>query len=171
MPFVALRVPIAILHQKVYPTSHRLEKFEGREFDPKKKKDEERVSNIVRMISSVGGRAQNLLERVPHIRKYFMLMGDDDPEAVMCRACGTVCEDVTERNPHFKSCFASTKRAVDGCIKDGKCVVCDTPLNVVAVEKDFYGAPVCSENCLHIWDYFNPDVFEHYLKQGKEEKE
>lgn len=171
MPFVALRVPIALLHQKVYPTGHRLERFEKKAFEPKSKKDDERVTNIVRVISSVASDKPPLtiLERVPHIRKYFLLMGDADPEEVMCRGCGVVCGDVTERNPHFKKCFGRIKVAVDACVKDGKCVICDTPLNKVKLEVDFYGAPVCSENCMHIWDYFSPEIFEEYLKQGKGE--
>lgn len=170
MPFIPLRVPIALLHQKVYATSHRLPKWEAMELKKEEKKpDTELPVSAYNPFRLIELRSLNLFERVPYLRKFFLLMGDEkEPETVMCRACGEVCEDVTERTPHFRKCFSVVNKTITLLVKEGKCVICDAGITPGNVEAHFYGAPVCSEQCMNIWDYFAPEVFEFYLREGKE---
>lgn len=151
--YKALRVPIAILHQKVYPTGRRLARWEAFEVE----KEEEPLAVIVRAVSA--NPLDPLFTRMPYLRRFFTTV--DGKERAACRLCGEEAESAEERSVHINKCYAMTSRILNQLIEIGKCAICESLLpERVVVSTRYDGIAVCSPDCLEQWDWWNPVSFE-----------
>jgi hypothetical protein len=158
--YTPLRVPIVLLHQKVYPTGHRLEHLVPLE-KPKLALPARIWVDAGRVISpsvvAVKNDSDNLFERLPHMRQYFVLL--DGKERCECRACNEEVTNAEQRMRHINECGPLIRRTMLELRNDKICVVCQTPVSADEVWRNYYAVPVCSEQCLYVWDGFNPDEF------------
>ena len=177
-PYKALRVPIPLLHQKVYPTSHRLPKWEGVILDDKGKvvtpdKKEADASRVISPCVSTTCHTKvadgvNIFESTPYLRRFFFLV--DDKERVICRYCGEVAEIGSKRSEHI-ACYKAISLTLKKMVKDELCAICEQPIDKIKVDQDYNDVPVCDENCMYIWERHNPDAFEFEMAITKEELE
>ena len=130
-PYKALRVPIPLLHQKVYPTSHRLSKWEGFvlkvkdgivDFSSTVKVDAARVISPSAVSTSVTPQYKrvenmNLFEITPYLRRFFLL--EDEKERVRCRYCNEIAETLLERTDHVP-CYKGTSAILARLLMIGK---------------------------------------------------
>ena len=176
--YKALRVPIPLLHQKVYPTSHRLPKWEGVTWADKGKvvtpdKKEVDASRVISPCVSTTCHTKvadgaNLFKSTSYLRCFFFLV--DEKERVICRYCGEVAETGSKRSEH-SACYKVIHLTLKKMVKDGLCAICEQPLDKIKVHRDYNGVPVCDENCMYIWERHNPDAFEFEMAIIKEELE
>ena len=177
-PYKALRVPIPLLHQKVYPTGQRLPKWEGVVFNAKgavvtfnaKATSVSATSSscgTARCATSFAG-AESVFERTPYLRRFFILV--DGKERTICRLCGQVAVNSKERSEHV-GCYKPLSLTLKKLVKSGACIVCGGTIDKVKVDQDFNDIPVCDDICMETWETFNPDVFEFETGVTQEELE
>lgn len=163
--YKALRVPVALLHQRVYTTSHRLEKYEPLVIPEKK---ETKVTAItVQPARVISPRAvipkdpTNLFEKDAYLRRFFFLL--DDAFKVECRVCGGHCATDMDRSEHVR-CYYPASQTLKRLVEDKVCTVCEQPIDKVQVGLEYHGIPVCGADCMYVWDRFNPEAFEFEMK-------
>lgn len=170
--YKALRVPVALLQQKVYSYGQRLPAWTGILLDDKGKtvvSDASRVTSPSAALLVVARKVEpdsNLFTNTPWLRRFFFLV--DDKERVTCRSCFEIATTGEERKKHT-ICYKPIARTLALMVKDGACAICEQNLDPVAVDKDFNGVPVCSESCLFIWDRMPPDSFDFEMAAVKAE--
>jgi len=172
--FKALRVPIALLHQKVYNTAHRLDKWEGITFPPEKP--------VVRQTSHYNGWFDNRVNQpnriydvmhnlfdssFAYLRQYFYLI--DGVDKCVCRGCGKQADTLEERHSHF-SCYRVIREILEELRQTRICAICGDATNPIACNSDYDGAPVCSDTCMYCWDCMSPDLFEFFLEKKREKE-
>jgi hypothetical protein len=150
--YKALRVPIALLHQKVYPTSARMEAWKPLD-EPKTALIRVDASRVI----SPGGAKDNLFTVQPHLRRFFFLV--DGAFRVTCRRCLEVCASIDDRNDHTK-CYYAISETLKSLARQHQCLICEVELPQRWTIDTFNGVPVCSQTCLSTWDNMNPDLFD-----------
>jgi hypothetical protein len=166
-------VPIALLHQKVYSTSHRLEPLEH--IVVPKRRSLIVPFNVVKtepVIQSVNPTRNNPLghpfEVTPYFRRYFVRMHHND--WLTCRFCGLIARDPQDRSKH-NFCFRKITEILDKMSDQGICAICEAPFEPGKRSKDveWYGIPVCDKVCLDTWDVLNSQGFEFEVSQAMKE--
>jgi hypothetical protein len=176
-PYKALRVPIAILQQKVYSTAQRLEPWEGIILAPEATKKAITIIRPLPMyghgnygagaLPSVYARLEaSLFDFLPYQRRYFTYL--DGKEQVNCRYCGEIATTTVQRGMHG-SCIQVMSRVLWELRETEKCIVCEEDLPGLSERPDdIHSIPLCSENCRDSWDWINPDGFMILLRAARE---
>lgn len=163
-----LRVPIGLLHQRAYTTSRRLEPIKHM-VDAELKPLTQRRMGIggpvsVPVYPGFGARRdevftvmRNVFDVSAYLRKYWVLL--DGISKTACRGCGEFADTPRERNEHYE-CNKDIHFVINELIKQEVCVICEGSLKNAPVVMNFYGCPVCSDECLDIWDVMVPNAFE-----------
>jgi hypothetical protein len=164
--YQALRVPIALLHQKVYDSGHRLDKWEGivirrPAFEQYPSYASYIDRNPARVISpSVGphyDHIHTLFDSTPYLRKHFFLT--DGISKVMCRYCGGEAADAEGRWTHTQTCYTHNDKILAQMVKKGICAICQQPMSESVAFLEYNDCPVCGEECCSCWDYFEPESY------------
>jgi len=158
--YTPLRVPIALLHAKVYSTSHRLERLVRLEPKKEVKQTFMHVDNRV-FTGPLDARfvVPPLFDRRPFTRKFFVLT--DGKDTVTCRVCDLLARTEAERGEHLKTCFHTAMRALDKAKEQGICIVCNEPLDEIQKRRsatEYLDIPLCGKDCLEVWDIWNPTL-------------
>ena len=149
----ALRVPISILHGLVYPGGGRLAKLVPLE----KKKPTAPATR------SIDCDDDFLFKRTPYLRRYFITLNQLDETE--CRACGGKSASPEGRRRH-NECYGIVCRALAAFENGEKCIVCEEPIaTTTRWRAEFQAVPVCSVDCLDLWDWYNPVHFQSVLDE------
>lgn len=174
--YKALRVPIALLQQKVYPTSQRLDFWEGH-LDEAKKEEVKSVSIILPAgfssyshPTTVAGnvivptrasfyqtKGDNLFDTVSYLRRFFVYLQGGN--SVSCRYCNKEADDAVKRGAH-QSCMRIISEALRKLVINNVCLVCEEALKEGRDKSEYNGLPVCSDKCLKVWDWTCPELFD-----------
>jgi hypothetical protein len=173
-PYVALRVPISLLHQKVFSTSHRLEKWTGVVLPEKKevtvpKIDTSRVISPCAASSAFCNQPAkdndvDTFKTIPYLRRFFEYV--NRMKKLQCRVCGEFTSNSQERMEH-QACYKACGMALDKLVKDGLCVVCEKKIDREKVKAEYNSIPVCDDNCMLAWEWFSPEAFQLELEIAK----
>ena len=157
------KVPMALLHQKVYGTARRLDKLTIIEF-PKKEEKKTAIVSIDRgrVISPGVKISDNVFGQEGWLRRFFFML--EPPDRLQCRSCGDQVVGSAARSGHT-ACYLPTSQALREIMKDELCVVCEE--NLKGFGSEFMGLPICSEACFSIWEHHNPEAFEWALSRVK----
>lgn len=171
--YKALRVPIALLQQKVYPQGRRLAGFVP--LVPEKPKIEIDHSRVIspgatgvhfvpRINAALAGHLKtdtSLFTRMPYLRRFFFRVGNG--EWLKCRGCGELAKTEAERAQH-PECQKAVSKVLRKIMSDKSCVVCDKRItNPYETSGGTWGIPICCDACLQMWDFFNPEAFRFEL--------
>lgn len=182
-----LRVPVALIQQRIFATSHRLEPWQGmvdselKPWEPQKhiwrgklfdaagglisyEDDDDRlplypVNGVIIPEYSI---MKNLFDKIPHMRKYYALL--DGVQRTKCRKCGGISTCNSERSEHV-SCYHTINCVIRALQLVGMCVICEAPIIKTDVIIEYNDIPVCSRECLVTWDRMCPDSFEFALEK------
>ena len=170
-------MPIALLQAAVFNTAHRLDPWKGlveaevkpgswsERRSPYDDDDEQLPSwkhfNPFNPEKRVYTITNNLFDQTPHLRKYFMLL--DGIERTSCRKCGLIAINGEGRSKHVP-CYHPINLALREMMKQEHCAICEAPFVLAESMVAFNDIPVCSEDCLAVWEYMNPDSFELVLE-------
>lgn len=167
-----LRVPIALLHQRVFGTSRRLPKWDL-ELTERLKAPIKPVQRIVPPSTLLETRktwtispGQGIFRHLTYLRRnFYELQGD-----VVCRNCGEVARNANDRLNHA-NCEGEIAETCKRILTEGMCVICQAEIfeddNTISI--CYCGAPVCSIECLAFWDSMNPPDFHTVLKEVQKE--
>lgn len=160
----ALRVPVALLQQKVFSTSHRLEEFKKletpvvRAFGPF-----DHGSQVARSMSIPKAFWEN-----SQLRRAFYSISNHDENALACRACNVQTHSLMERSDHAK-CFGIIHATLQKMIEDGQCAVCTTRIEPQSHWVNVYRIPICSDSCCRTWERWVPMAFRQAMEGIREQ--
>lgn len=148
--YKALRVPVSLLHQKIYDTSTRLDKRTPITQE-KKKEPVVTLPDIAMDITYMA-----------YIRKFFYRVNS---KVLICRICGKEAHTMDERCSHYtQPCYEVGLRTLRVMVADRTCAVCEKELGAdVSSEAGRDGIPACSDACLELWDIMSPDAYKQEL--------
>ena len=180
-----LRVPVALIQQHIFATSHRLPPWEGmveaedkpwtppkwvttRKYDSQRgwysADDEPSVWPGQGATQSEYSVLRNLFDKIPHMRKFFVLV--DGVNQTKCRNCGKMSKSNAERAGHV-CCYPAITQTLKQLLKTESCVICEESIVKTDVFLDYNDVPVCGLECLSIWDTMVPQAFELVLNDVK----
>jgi hypothetical protein len=140
--YKALRVPISLLHQKIYDTSVRLEK---------------RVALVP------AKKEVTLIEPSKSFYEQALLIGFYTKNDVLhCRACNKPCVKTQDRTEHYLETCRTAKQYVMGKLwSSRKCSVCSAPISMGTVTGNprIDRLPVCGLKCAEEWNHGNPENY------------
>jgi hypothetical protein len=152
--FKALRVPISLLHQKIYDTSTRLD----------------RRTPLVQEKKVVSPEVQKHADNITYmgyLRKFFY---KKDASTLVCRICGEEAKTMDERVKHYaEACYMVGVKVLRMMMHDSQCAVCEQVFTDATqpheAERD--NIPVCCEGCMELWDISSPDAYKQELVVAK----
>ena len=161
--FKALRVPIALLHEKVYETSHRLPKLVR--LKPKKDDQLEHIKaqfgpGPLRVISPSAPVGVQLtpFEKNPLLKRFYWLTQSQN--ILMCRACGKAAFTDADQASHTLKCWPTINAVLMRLKAKNKCVICEQPLDHSTLPNAFHGLPVCTNAaCKTTWERVIPPAY------------
>lgn len=139
--YKALRVPITLLHQKVYDTSVRLDKRVA--LKPLVKPEVNKNSDFFYNTT---------------LRRNFYKKND----ILHCRTCHNPCPRVQDRTDHYLgTCRDALSWVMIRLLAERTCSVCHKRIDYGKVTgiQAVDSLPVCSIKCADAWDGGNPDAF------------
>lgn len=153
--YQALRVPICILQQRAYGTPRRLPAL----IHPELKKP------VVVTYPAVTNGLLHPFERLPYLRKNYYKAGGN---FIRCRGCDLIILNEEERRKHY-SCDTIINATISRLQDQKLCVICEAPLydSLVFMQAKYSGVPVCSKDCMCIWNELVPPAFEMGLNLEK----
>jgi hypothetical protein len=106
----------------------------------------------------------SLFQLQPYLRRFFILVDFD--ERVMCRNCGDVAVNISERGKHL-DCYKAVNQTLKNLVTEGSCAVCNKQIDHMKVRDEYNDVPVCSDTCMDTWERMIPDAFEEELATVK----